>query len=72
VSIINNFKDGPLAYIQPESIAWCINHLLKNPDEMRRISEAGHNRINLEFDWKMIAERTESIYKEIKKSNSFH
>jgi glycosyltransferase involved in cell wall biosynthesis len=36
VSIIKNFEDGLLAYVQPESIAWCINRLLANPDEPKR------------------------------------
>ena len=37
VSIIRNFEDGLLAYIQPESIAWCINRLLRSPEEMKKL-----------------------------------
>jgi glycosyltransferase involved in cell wall biosynthesis len=44
VSIIRNFEDGLLAYIQPESIAWCINRLLKSPEEMKSLALAGQNR----------------------------
>ncbi len=65
VSIIRNFQDGILAYIQPESIAWCINRLLKDPEEMKRLALAGHRRIESEFGWDRIAERTEKIYKEV-------
>ena len=50
VSIIKNFEDGLLAYVQPQSIAWCINRLLSNPAEMRRLADAGCNRIESEFN----------------------
>jgi glycosyltransferase involved in cell wall biosynthesis len=62
ISIVRNFEDGLLAYIQPESIAWCINRLLKNPEEMRKLGMAGYNRIEAEFSWDRIAKRTEEIY----------
>jgi glycosyltransferase involved in cell wall biosynthesis len=62
VSIIKNFEDGLLAYIQPESLAWCINRLIDNPNEMEKLSKAGKEKIRAEFDWKRIANDTESIY----------
>lgn len=62
ISIINNFEDGLLAYIQPESIAWCINRLFANRKEMEKIASAGHNRIKREFSWDKISERTEDVY----------
>jgi glycosyltransferase involved in cell wall biosynthesis len=62
VSIIKNFEDGLQAYIQPESIAWCINRLLSNPEEMRTLAEAGYRRVESEFSWDMIAKRTEEVY----------
>jgi glycosyltransferase involved in cell wall biosynthesis len=62
VSIINNFKDGLLAYIQPESLAWCINRLLNNPTEMETLARAGNQRIEMEFSWNTIAKNTEAIY----------
>jgi glycosyltransferase involved in cell wall biosynthesis len=65
VSIIRNFEDGLLAYIQPQSIAWCINRLLKSPDEMKKLAIAGQGRIEREFSWDRIAEKTEEIYAEI-------
>ncbi len=63
VSIIRNFEDGLLAYVQPESIAWCINRLLSNPTEMKKLAEAGYSRIDAEFSWDRIATRTEDVYK---------
>jgi len=65
VSIIRNFEDGLLAYIQPESIAWCINRLLKSPEEMKSLALAGQSRIEKEFCWGRIAEKTEEVYADI-------
>jgi glycosyltransferase involved in cell wall biosynthesis len=65
VTIIKNFEDGLLAYMQPESIAWCINHLLDNPDEMKNLANAGNKRIETEFNWNTIAKKTEAIYQSI-------
>jgi glycosyltransferase involved in cell wall biosynthesis len=62
VSIIKNFEDGLLAYVQPESIAWCINRLLGNPDEMKKLARAGFCRIEAEFGWDTIAKKTEKVY----------
>ncbi|MHC1688861.1 MAG: glycosyltransferase family 4 protein [Methanothrix sp.] len=70
VSIIKNFEDGLLAYVQPESIAWCINRLLANPDEMKKIAEAGCSRIAAEFSWEHIAEKTEDVYEQTLESSS--
>ncbi len=62
IGIIRNFEDGLLAYIQPDSIAWCINNLIKNPDEMKKLAIAGRNRLEAEFDWNEIARKTEEVY----------
>jgi glycosyltransferase involved in cell wall biosynthesis len=62
VSIIRNFEDGLLAYIQPESIAWCINSLIKHPEEMKKLAIAGSRRLEIEFDWDKIARKTEETY----------
>jgi glycosyltransferase involved in cell wall biosynthesis len=69
VSIIRNFEDGLLAYIQPESLAWCMNRLLKSPEEMKKVAEAGQSRIEKEFNWDKIAEETEEVYAEILRLN---
>jgi glycosyltransferase involved in cell wall biosynthesis len=70
VSIIKNFEDGLLAYVQPESIAWCINRLLGNPDEMKKLARAGFCRIEAEFSWDTIAKRTEKVYELVLSHNS--
>ncbi len=65
VSIVKNFEDGLVAYVQPESIAWCINRLLSNPEEMKRLAQAGCSRIETEFSWDRIAKRTEEVYERV-------
>lgn len=65
VSIIKNFEDGLLAYVEPQSIAWCINRLLADPEEMKRLAEAGYDRIDAEFSWDRIARRTEDVYSDV-------
>lgn len=62
VSIIKNFEDGLLAYMQPESLAWCINRLLDDPKEMKKLAKAGNKRIEKEFSWEDIAKTTQTIY----------
>ena len=62
VSIIRNFEDGLLAYIQPESIALCINSMIKHPEEMRKLAMAGRTRLETEFDWDKIARKTLEVY----------
>lgn len=68
VSIIKNFEDGILAYIQPESLAWCINRLLDNPEEMKKLAKAGNERVKTEFNWSTIAKTTGAIYQNILQS----
>ncbi len=68
VTIIKNFEDGLLAYIQPESLAWCIKRLLNNPDEMKRLAANGMNRIAQEFSWDKIAAKTIKVYEDVLKS----
>jgi glycosyltransferase involved in cell wall biosynthesis len=65
ISIIKNFQDGLLAYVQPESLAWCINRLFKDPLEMTRLAGAGRKRIEAEFSWDRIAQRTEEVYERV-------
>lgn len=62
VSIIKNFEDGILAYVQPESLAWCINRLLDDPEEMKELAEAGNKWISKEFNWDEIAKMMEAVY----------
>ncbi len=71
VSIIKNFEDGLLSYIQPDSIAWCLNRLMENPEKGKNLGLAGQIRLKAEFNWDQIALETEDIYnKAIKKGSN--
>jgi len=65
VTIIKNFEDGLLAYIQPESLAWCIKRMLNNPDEMKKLSAAARARLEHDFSWDKIAEMTVRVYEDV-------
>jgi|GEM_PF-114349 len=65
VSIIKNFEDGLLAYIEPQSIAWCLNRMLENPEERERLSLAGRERVECDFTWDRIARMTEEVYSSV-------
>jgi len=65
VSIIHNFEDGVLAYIQPQSIAWGVNYLLQHPKEMKEMAYAGRRRMQAECSWNPIANKTEEVYKKV-------
>jgi glycosyltransferase involved in cell wall biosynthesis len=71
VSIIKNFEDGLLAYIAPQSIAWCVNKMLQSPKEMERLSKAGRKTLVKKFSWDNgITRSTEEVYMNILGSES--
>jgi len=61
VDIIDNFNDGIKAYLYPESIAWCINYVLDNPDLMKKMGETGKKRVEKFHTWDYIAKKTGSL-----------
>jgi glycosyltransferase involved in cell wall biosynthesis len=69
LSIIKNYEDGLLAYIEPESIAWCLNRLMENPEEGGKMGKSGRGRLKMEFNWDQIAKKTEYIYENIIKGH---
>jgi len=62
VDIIDNWKDGIKAYMQPESIAWCINYMLDNPDLMKKMGKTGKKRVEKFYTWEYIAKKTSEVY----------
>lgn len=65
VDVIDNFKDGIKAYMQPESIAWCINYMLDNPDLMKKMGETGEKRVKKFYTWDHIAKKTLEVYENV-------
>lgn len=62
VDIIDNFMDGIKAYLYPDSIAWCINYMLDNPDLMKEMGKAGKERVKKFYTWDYIAKKTFEVY----------
>jgi glycosyltransferase involved in cell wall biosynthesis len=65
VDVIDNFKDGIKAYPHPESIAWCINYMLDNPDLMKKMGETGKRRVEKFYTWDHIAKKTLEVYEKV-------
>ena len=46
----------------PEALAAALTRLLNDPDIRRRMGQAGRRRVEAQFSWASIAERTERVY----------
>jgi glycosyltransferase involved in cell wall biosynthesis len=46
----------------PDSIAWGILEILKNPDYAQFMVENAYNDLNQRFDWLKLAQQTEAVY----------
>lgn len=65
VRLIENFKDGIIAYKTPESLAWCINYALGDLSKTALMGITGKKRITEVYDWKLIADKTYNLYRKI-------
>ena len=57
--------NGIKVYPTPESIAWGIEEIIKNPEEARLMGERGREIAERIFNWDRVAEETLKVYKEI-------
>lgn len=62
VHLIENFSTGIKAYIAPDSIAWCINYALANPDQARKMGERGSQLIKELYNWDTVADEVLKVY----------
>ena len=46
----------------PEALAGALTRLLNDPDARRRMGQAGRRRVEAQFSWASVAERTERVY----------
>ncbi len=60
---IENFKDGVKVYPTSDSVAWGINHIINNPDYVKRLGEKGFKKVKKSFSWKVIAQTTLESYR---------
>ncbi|MEW6592320.1 MAG: glycosyltransferase family 4 protein [Candidatus Hadarchaeota archaeon] len=61
---IENFVNGIKVYPNPDSIAWGINYLLDNPDEMKKISEGAKTSVN-KFSWTNVLNLVMECYNKV-------
>lgn len=59
--MVENFVDGIKVHASPESIAWGVNYLLNNPEEMKKISENCRRKV-FKFTWDEPVEKLLNIY----------
>ena len=62
VRLIDNFKDGILAYKTSESLAWCINYALGDLEKTRLMGITGKKRIKDTYNWKQIVKNLCNVY----------
>jgi glycosyltransferase involved in cell wall biosynthesis len=62
VHLIANFSTGIKAYIAPDSIAWCINYALANPEQSRSMGEKGNNLIKELYNWDSVTDEVVKLY----------
>jgi glycosyltransferase involved in cell wall biosynthesis len=63
VHLITNFSTGITAYLTPDSIAWCITHLLANPAKAKEMGARGAQQITKKYNWKTVAAEVVTVYK---------
>jgi len=61
---IENFVDGIKVYHNYESIAWGINYLLDNPDDMKQVIEGGKEKVK-KFSWDNTLSKLLNTYRSI-------
>jgi glycosyltransferase involved in cell wall biosynthesis len=63
VHLISNYSTGIKAYISPDSIAWCINYVIDNPEKAKIMGQNGNKLVNVGYNWNTIANDVVKIYK---------
>jgi alpha-maltose-1-phosphate synthase len=65
LEVVEDGKTGLLVPpAQPEALAAAITRVLSSPDLARSMGQAGRGRVEAQFSWTSIAERTEQVYAE--------
>ena len=55
-----------VAYLgNPDSLAWGIVRVLKDPDGARRMADAAYQRCRTIFNWDILAQQTETVYQRV-------
>lgn len=61
--VVLHDRTGTLSYAgNPESLAWAILHVLRDPKRAQQLSVAAKERLNHDFDWSHLADQTIAVY----------
>jgi glycosyltransferase involved in cell wall biosynthesis len=66
VHLISNFSTGIKAYISPDSLAWCINYAIANPEQSKSMGENGNKLIKGMYNWNIVADEVLKVYKGVR------
>lgn len=65
--VIDHGLNGYLVSQTPESIAEAILQLLHNPQHAQTLGQAGHQKLQQNYTWPIIAQKTETLYLKLTK-----
>lgn len=64
--VVLHDKTGTLAYAgNPESLAWAILNVLRDPARAERLKKAAEERLATDFDWSKLATQTIAVYERV-------
>lgn len=64
--VVLHDKTGTSSYANnPESLAWAILKVLKDPERARKLSANAETRLYTDFDWAGLAKRTAGVYRRV-------
>lgn len=64
--VVLHDKTGTTSYSgNPESLAWAIIHVLRDPDRANRLKQKASERLQTDFHWAHLAEQTERVYRRV-------
>lgn len=64
--VVHHDETGTLSFAgNPESLAWAILKVLRNPARARALGEAAKQRLDEDFAWDHIADQTKAVYERV-------
>ncbi len=61
--VVLHDQTGTLSFVNnPESLAWAILHVLRDPARARKLNVAARKRLDRDFEWSRIADQTIAVY----------
>jgi glycosyltransferase involved in cell wall biosynthesis len=71
--LISEGQDGLLSSQDPSELADRISQLLADPEQCRKMGNAGARKVETRYTWQQIAKKTEDVYERlIRRDRSIH